>query len=132
MRYRFRFWHLSLLLLPALLLASGGFYTTWADLDRQDRAMLAKCAAIQPGMSREEVEELMGREYDEFYNTSMGSARMTFFARPMMRWDGPGTLMVDVALDEQRAAVVDRWCHKTADYTVWDRIRWRIRDPFNW
>ncbi len=79
-----------------------------------------KFEEIRQGMTLSEVESLMGREYDG-QNGGGSDWDKTTGGIHVKGWDGPGTLTVDVLLNEQDK-VVDKHLHPTHP-TPWE-ILW--------
>jgi hypothetical protein len=129
------------MLIPAtvvLALAVGAwialrFYLPWQDGMVKDQVMMAKYAAIQNGMTLVEVEALMGWPFDgecwkgTDWPTDIGG-------REVKGWNGPGTITVDVLLDDKDDNTViakrfhltdSRDTRVTSWAGLWRRLGWQ-------
>ena len=101
----------------------AAWVTSFHGIAVKDRAMHAKFEEVRQGMTLSEVESLMGREYDG-QNGGGTNWDKTTGGIHVKGWDGPGTLTVDVLLNEQDK-VVDKHLHPTQP-TPWEILRAHI------
>jgi hypothetical protein len=95
------------------------YYDPWREAIAYDEIMLAKFDAIQNGMTLAEVEALMGWPYDgqcgkdTDWPSDIGGWHVK-------GWNGPGTITVDVLLDENDGTVICKRYHPTDEGGSWD------------
>jgi hypothetical protein len=106
------------LILIAVGLAVPAAWGGWLyfSLCDQDRVMRAKFSEIRVGMTLAEVESVMGRPFNGHggdYSWPVPGSRTS-----VKGWDGPGSLTIDVGVDDTQVVLAKR-IHPTRP-TSWD------------